>query len=270
MPEPRNPRIEDLERAAARHWQAPDTQALGGWLLRAAAGFTGRANSALPLGDPGLPLAEAVTAVEEWYRRRGLPPMIVLPQVLDTSAGPDPLEDHLTERAWLPRPGPAFVMTADVADIPASETDMELAAEPDAAFLALYRYRGQDLPPIARTLMLSAPWQAFGSIRRDGRAVAIGRVSVAGDWGALTAVEVDAARRRQGLGLAVTSGLAAAAASRGARRILLQTETGNTPARALYLRCGFRDSHRYYYRIAPPAGKQPAGKQQRRHASTVL
>ena len=94
-----DPRIEDLERAAARHWQAPDTHPLGGWLLRAAAGFTGRANSALPLGDPGLPLAEAVTAVGEWYRRRGLPPTIVLAQVLDTGAGPDPLEDHLTERA---------------------------------------------------------------------------------------------------------------------------------------------------------------------------
>jgi N-acetylglutamate synthase len=218
--------------------------------------------SALPLGDPGLPLAEAVTVVEEWYRRRGLSPMIVLAQVLDTGAGPDRLEDHLTERAWLPRPGPAFVMTADVADIPASDQNVDLAPEPDAAFLGLYRYRGQDLPPIARTLMMSAPWQAFGSIRRDGRAVAVGRVSVAGEWGALTAVEVDAACRRQGLGTAITSGLAA---GRGARRILLQTETGNAPARALYIRCGFRDSHRYYYRIAPPADSE-----QSRHASTVL
>jgi ribosomal protein S18 acetylase RimI-like enzyme len=260
-----DPRIEDLERAAARHWQAPDTQELGGWLLRAAAGFTGRANSALPLGDPGLPLAEAVTAVEEWYRRRRLPPMIVLPQVLDHGTGPDPLEDHLTERAWLPRPGPAFVMTADVADISASDQNVELAPEPDAAFLGLYRYRGQDLPPIARTLMMSAPWQAFGSIRREGRVVAVGRVSVAGDWGALTAVEVDATCRRRGLGLAITSGLAVAAARCGARRILLQTETGNAPARALYIRCGFRDSHRYYYRIAPPADSE-----QSRHASTVL
>jgi N-acetylglutamate synthase len=106
-------------------------------------------------------------------------------------------------------------------------------------------------PPIARTLLMSAPWQAFGRIRRDGRAVAVGRVSVVGDWGALTAVEVDAACRRQGLGAAITSGLAAAAARRGARRILLQTETTNAAARALYLRCGFRDSHRYQYMIAP-------------------
>jgi N-acetylglutamate synthase len=248
MPEPR---IEALERAAARHWQAPQTERLGEWLLRAAAGFTGRANSALPLGDPGVPLPEAVTAIEDWYRRRSLPPMIVLPRA--AGAGPDPLEDHLTERSWLPRPGPAFVMTAAMADIPASPAGVRLDPEPDQAWLSLYRYRGQDLPPIARTLLMSAPWQAFATIRRDGRAAACGRISVAAGWGAITAVEVDPGYRRQGLGAAITAALAAAAADRGARRVLLQVETGNAPARALYARCGFRDSHRYHYMLAPPA-----------------
>jgi N-acetylglutamate synthase len=245
-----DPRIAALERAAARHWQAPDTEPLGEWLLRAADGFTGRANSALPLGDPGRPLPEAVTAVAQWYRRRGLRPMIVLPQ----GAAPDHLETHLTERGWLRRTGPAYVMTSDIAVLPASPADMEFTPEPDAAFLGLYRYRGQDLPPIARTLMMSAPWQAFGSIRRDGprdRAVAVGRVSVAGDLGVLTAVEVDATYQRQGLGTAITAGLVAAAARRGAARILLQVETTNDPARALYFRCGFQDSHRYHYMMAP-------------------
>ena len=203
------------------------------------------------VGDPGLPLAEAVTTVEEWYRRRDLRPMIVLPQ----GAAPEPLAGLLAERSWVPRPGPAFVMTAEMADIPASTIGVRFAPEPDAAFLGLYRYRGQDLPPIARTLMMSAPWQAFGSVHRNGRAAAVGRVSVAGEpgeqWGVLTAVEVDAACRRQGLGVAITSGLAAAAASQGARRMLLQVETGNAAARALYSRCGFRDSHRYHYMIAP-------------------
>jgi ribosomal protein S18 acetylase RimI-like enzyme len=142
-------------------------------------------------------------------------------------------------------------MTADIADIPQSTVIVRFAAEPDAAFLGLYRYRGQDLPPIARTLMLSAPWQAFGTISRDGRTVACGRVSVAGDLGVMTAVEVDPSSRRQGLGTAITAGLAAAAAGQGARTMLLQVETTNTAARALYLRCGFRDSHRYHYMLSP-------------------
>ncbi len=173
-------------------------------------------------------------------------------------SSPGPLENLLAERGWLPRPGPAFVMTAAIADIPVrTDTDVQLDTEPDASWLALYRYRGQDLPPIARTLLMSAPWQAFATVRRDGRAVACGRISVAGapgeQWGAITAVEVDPAWQRQGLGAALTSALAAAAAGRAARRVLLQVETGNAPARALYFRCGFRDSHRYHYMIAPPA-----------------
>jgi N-acetylglutamate synthase len=248
--------ITDLERAAALHWQAPETEPLGDWLLRAAEGFTGRANSALPLGDPGLPLPEAVAAVEHWYRCRALPPMIVVPGVLHQSTPPGPLEDLLTERGWVPRPGPAFVMTAAIADIAARpDTEVRLDPEPDASWLALYRYRGQDLPPIARTLMMSAPWQAFASVRRDGRAVAVGRVSVAGapgeQWAAITAVEVDPAWQRRGLGAALTSALGAAAAGHGAHRVLLQVETGNAPARALYVRCGFRDSHRYHYMVSP-------------------
>jgi len=242
-----DPAVEALECAAARHWQAPDTEPLGEWLLRAADGFTGRANSALPLGDPGRPLPEAVTAVAKWYRRRGLRPMIVLPQ----GAAPDHLETHLNERGWLPRAAPAYVMVADVADLSLSRTDVDFTPEPDAAFLGLYRYRGQDLPPIARTLMMSAPWQAFGSIRLDGQAVAVGRVSVADDLGVLTAVEVDSGYHRQGLGTAITAGLATAAAARGVTRILLQVETTNDPARALYFRCGFTDSHRYHYMMAP-------------------
>ena len=245
--------IDELERAAARHWQAPETERLGEWLLRAAEGFTGRANSALPLGDPGVPLPEAVAAVADWYRRRDLPPMIVVPHPIAGARG-HRLDNFLAERSWALRSGPANVMTAAIADIPAPDphTDVQLDPEPGPDWLALYRYRGQELPPIAPTLMMSAPWQAFGSIRRKGRAVAVGRVSVAGSWGAITAVEVDAGCQRQGLGAAITSALAAAAARHGARRVLLQVETGNDPARALYVRCGFRDAHRYHYRVAPP------------------
>jgi len=39
--------IGELEAIAAKGWRAPDEERLGGWLLRAAQGFTGRANGAL-------------------------------------------------------------------------------------------------------------------------------------------------------------------------------------------------------------------------------
>jgi len=74
--------IDDLEHAAAPGWRALEEDRLGDWLLRAASGFTGRANSALAVGDPGLPLAAAITQVSRWYRARGLPPMVAIPHPL--------------------------------------------------------------------------------------------------------------------------------------------------------------------------------------------
>ncbi len=252
--------IEELEVAAAGSWQAPEQERLGGWRLRAAAGFTGRANSALPAGDPGRSLPAAVEAVRAWYRARGLPPMISVPFPM---AGPEgsEVDRYLDEQGWPVRNGAAIVMTAPpgliagaaggTAGGTAEQAAMTLAAEPDEDWLARYHYRGTVLPPIARRLLLSAPWQAFGSVCADGQTIAIGRVAAAGGWAGLTAIEVDPGHRRRGLGRAVTGALAAAAADRGLTGLYLQVEAENTVARALYHRLGFTDHHRYHYRVAP-------------------
>ena len=53
--------VRDLEAAAAGGWVALEAEWLGGWLLRASGGFTGRGNSCLPLDDPGMPVGQAGT-----------------------------------------------------------------------------------------------------------------------------------------------------------------------------------------------------------------
>jgi len=152
-----------------------------------------------------------------------------------------------------PRPAAEPTRTAEPAADATPPRDDELAftAEPDEEWLAAYRYRGQRLPADALPVLLSAPVQVFASVRRDGRTVATGRLSLADGWGGLTAIEVVPACRRAGLGTAVTAGLAAQAIARGAERIFLQVEEDNTAARRLYARFGFADRHRYHYRIAP-------------------
>ncbi len=136
--------------------------------------------------------------------------------------------------------------TADAA----AAVRIDLNAEPDEPWLARYRYRGRPLPPIARQLLLSAPWQRFASAREAGRTIAIGRVAVAAGWAGLTAVEVDPAHRRRGLGRAITSALTAAAVQHGAEGLYLQVEDDNAAARALYRQAGFADHHGYHYRVA--------------------
>jgi N-acetylglutamate synthase len=243
-------KIIDIERAAAMHWRGTEEEWLGGWLLRAAEGFTGRANSALPLDDPGLPLDDALTAVTEWYRIRGLPPMVSVPMPLDQASE---LDEQLARRSWQVRPGPAIVMTADLADVPAPpDVELRVTDGPDAEWLRVHRYRGQsDLPPVRMKVLMSAKSQAFASVRDDGKAIAVGRLSVSDGWAGITSVEVDPACRRRGLGTAITLGICAEAAARGANRVFLQVEIENSPAKSLYERCGFTYSHRYHYRFAP-------------------
>jgi N-acetylglutamate synthase len=265
------PGITALERVAAEHWRAADTVPLGSWLLRADGGFTGRANSALPLGDPGLPLPRAVDEVAAWYRARGLPPMIAIPGPLATPAAAgaarpgqaaDPLDTLLAGRGWRVRSAPAVVMTArsgqvagpgegTAAAVAGAAWAVRFAAEPDQAWLARYRYQGMAAPAGAVRLLLSAPWQAFASVVVGGETAAVGRVSVAAGWAGITAVDVGPRYRRRGLGTELTRALAAEGARQGADRVFLQVEENNPAARALYARCGFAAVHRYHYRVAP-------------------
>jgi N-acetylglutamate synthase len=246
-----------LERVAAKHWRGTEETRLGEWLLRAAEGFTGRANSALPLGAPGLPLDAAIDAVVGWYRDRGLPPMIVLPLPLEGDSPAHELDTLLSERSWVTRSGPAFFLVADLPlalvprDLP-RDTAFLADAEPDDAWLARYHYRGtEQQPPVMRDVLTSAPAQAFTSIRSGTEVLAIARLSIADGWAGLTAVEVRPDHRRAGLGAAITAAACAEAATRGVRSVFLQVEVDNTAARSLYERCGFRYSHRYHYRVAP-------------------
>jgi GNAT superfamily N-acetyltransferase len=252
----------ELERMAAAHWRGTEEEWLGEWLLRAADGFTGRANSALPLGDPGLPLEAALDYVTGWYRARGLPAVMAVPlPLLPADDAPAVgLDAALTVRGWATRPGPAFVMVADLplavagGGLPAGAV-VAADAEPDEGWIAAYHYRGTDRqPPVLRRVLTSAQQQAFISIRAESGVLAIARLSIADGWAGITAVEVDPAHRRAGLGLAITAAACAEAVARGVRRVFLQVAVDNAGARALYERCGFGYSHRYHYRVAPASG----------------
>jgi N-acetylglutamate synthase len=255
--------IAALDQVAALTWRGTETESLGDWLLRAGAGFTGRANSALTTGDPGMPLPEAVAGIRRWYTARGLTPMA---SVSYPAGQPErnPLDRFLADQGWTLRDeATVSVMTqTSTAATPATAAQpvvlpVRVDDQPGDDWLALYHFRGQpDLPPIARTILTSAPWQVFASAQDGDRTVAIGRVAGAGSngdhWAGLTAIEVDPDYRRRGLAAAVTTALIAQATQRGARRVFLQVEDGNQAALALYRRLGFTTHHSYHYRVAPP------------------
>ena len=103
----------ELERIAARGWQAAEEQWVGGWLLRANGGFTGRANSVLPLGDPGMALDAALESVHAFYAGFDLRARFTVPR-----PARDDLRTQLLARGWTPSWG-ATAMVADLAELPA-------------------------------------------------------------------------------------------------------------------------------------------------------
>ena len=242
-----------LEEVAALGWPATETRWLGRWLLRAAEGWTGRGNSVLPLGDPGLPLDEALAEVTAWYGARGLPGRFTIP-----TPARELLDGALAQRGWTSY-NPTAVLTGDVEmllrRLPALPTSgvVTIAAEPDEDWLSLYHYRGgTSLPPVARRVLAGAREPAFAVLRdAAGRPLAIARGSVDEGWVGVTAVEVDADHRRQGLGTAVMRVVLDWAAERGAVSTYLQVAEDNTGALALYDTLGYTRHHGYHYVRAP-------------------
>jgi GNAT superfamily N-acetyltransferase len=240
--------VAGLERLAARGWRGTEEGALGDWLLRAGGGFTGRANSALVVGDPGVPLPEAVDAVTRWYADRDLPPCAMLPGRQARAA-----DATFAAAGWEQDEG-ALVLTAPLTPAAPDGVPVDLSPEPDEAWLAGYRHRGRPLPPSARAVLANAEDVVFASVRRDpppAPLAAVARGVVTDGWLGVAAVTVEEQYRRQGLATTVMAALQRWGAERGARWVYLQVTASNAPARALYRRAGFIEHHRYHYRYAP-------------------
>ena len=239
-----------LEAVAARGWPAPETALLGAWLLRAGEGWTRRANSALLLGDPGMPVPAALDRVRSWYAQRGLPAVLAAPLPAQAPA------DRAAARLGWVLDVETEVLTAPIAPAPAAAAaggaGVVLSGTLTPQWEAAYRARG--VPPVGRRILTAPATVTFASLEVDGTTVAIGRGVVVDDWLGVAAVEVLPGYRRRGLARRVTAGLLGWGAARGARRCYLQVESANTPALALYATLGFTRHHRYRNRVAPGDG----------------
>ncbi|MBT2376357.1 N-acetyltransferase [Streptomyces sp. ISL-111] len=237
----------ELAAVTARAWQPVESEPLGDWRLRAAGGFTRRANSALPLGDPGLPLGEALGRVERWYEGRGLPPYI------QTATGAEGTQEALC--AELERHGWRREVTAEVriaalapvGDLDADVSAVRLSREPDETWLSRYQRFSAPGPHVLRVLG-GGPSVWFATAAGGSEAsAAVGRCVVDGRWAGFMAVEVAPEHRRRGLATSVMAALARQALEEGASAAWLQVEEDNEGARALYDGMGFAAHHRYHH-----------------------
>ncbi|MFE2564272.1 GNAT family N-acetyltransferase [Streptomyces mirabilis] len=243
---------EELARVAARAWQPVESERLGDWELRAASGFTRRANSVLPLGDPGVPLDEALTYVRDWYAARDLPAYV------QTATGAEGTQEvlcaQLEARGWAREVSAGLWIgaLAPLADREVAKAPgVVLARTADEAWLGRYQRKG--LSEVALHVLGSGPSVWFATVPgTEGEPpAAIGRCVVDGRWAGFAAVEVDPAQRRRGLATAVMAALARRALDEGASAAWLQVEADNAGARALYAGMGFAAHHTYHHYRAP-------------------
>ncbi|WP_067681687.1 N-acetylglutamate synthase, CG3035 family [Nocardia miyunensis] len=243
--------IRALESAAADGWPGTERAWIDGWLVRAGNGYTRRANSALPLGTAGGPVQltpGALTRIAEWYAERDLPMQLALPDRL----APELPGFH----TW----GEVVVLGIDIDNfvLPQGPSMVRIDSEPNAAWLDLHRFKGEDTTPVAPVEadrdVLTAVHQGEVGFAALGipSTLAIGRgaVTVAPDgrhWVGLSSVAVAAPHRRHGLGTLVCAELIRWGHRRGATHAYLQVEVENTGALALYREMGFVEHHRYRY-----------------------
>jgi GNAT superfamily N-acetyltransferase len=250
---------EVAERRALASWPARETEHLGEWVLRASDGYSGRANSVLVAGDPGMPFEAAISRVRSFYEERSLPAWAQV--VVDS-------DEHarFESAGWVPaRPGEADTLfqIAPVSaalrvvrrSLPTVVPPVHVADRVDDSWLADDHHALERRA--AATTVLDGPAEVgFAAVTEPGSTEVIakgrvargaGRVPGDEDWAGITNVWVSPDRRREGLGSVVVGALLEWAAEFGATSAYLQVRGDNPGAVAAYKHLGFVTHHAYRY-----------------------
>lgn len=228
-----------LESVCADAWTPMAERRLGEWRLRAAGGYTGRANSALAVGDPGMRVPAALAEITRFSHLHRIPPKA---QVVVGSA----VEDVFSSAGWRvdmdhPKGAESAVLVADLA--PGGGTAVH--RKPPVGWMECAV--GDQPNRTHRHVLTSGPELGFAAAESGGDLVGVARGCVVRGWLHVSVLAVADEHRRRGLGRSLMAGLNTWAAGLGARGQVLQVAVDNARALALYSSMGFRESHRYRY-----------------------
>jgi ribosomal protein S18 acetylase RimI-like enzyme len=240
-----------IEELALNAWPALQTVLYDGWILRFANGYTRRANSINPLFFSTLDVEEKIANCERLCARRGLGVVFKM-----TPANcPQDLDDILA-RCGYRQDALTSVQTLALDKLDTHVAgSFALAETPSTAWLDAFcrlsgtnAQRAATLRQILDNLVLQA---GFASLCLDGRVIACGLSVVQDGFAGLFDIVTDAGFRNRGFGQQLVLGLLAWAREQGAHTAYLQVMLNNPPALRLYVKLGFEEAYRYWYRIHP-------------------
>lgn len=256
-----------LEQICADGWPAPVDRPLGGWRMRAAAGFTGRANSTLAAADPGMPVADALGRAQTFAAQHQLPARLQVPEK-------SPWHTAALEHGWRPDDAhPAgwrvevLVGGVDAAPTPGVRRVEEImvegrehwrvaASEPLGGAFGAAQQHVLTAPGVMHVAFALAPADPNGTVGAEvtaGPEVTVGsvRLAVLDQHLYVSRLRVASGARRQGWATTLMAAAARWGAGHGARWTVLQVASHNTAALELYRALGFTTHHRYLY-LRPP------------------
>ncbi|MFD4670879.1 GNAT family N-acetyltransferase [Lentzea sp. NPDC058450] len=235
--------VDHLETLCARAWPALAEVPLGNWLMRAADGFTGRANSTLTCGDPDMPVPDALKAVQRFAQTHGIKPTA---HVVNGSSAEAAIEaagwrvdlDHPGGAESLVMTGPLEKFAQGVAESRDLPGWWELTA-------------GSETTTAQRHVLGSGGNVCFASLTDPdtGTVVAAVRGAVVEDLLHVARLAVRPSHRRQGLARRLMGELAGWGLDQGATTCVLQVAEHNEAAIRLYEDLGCTEHHRYRYWI---------------------
>ncbi len=233
------------EALMAEGWPAAETRRIGEWICQLDAGVTRRANSVLPLGGTDADPETAIVQVEALYSTKGLPPVFKI----SPAACPKDLDARLAARGYREE-GHALVLGRLIAG---AETAPQVPVRLEDRLTPLWAEicHGTEPDRAVRDAIVGRIRRPhrFALAEADGEAAAAGLGVVLDDWLLITALVTRPALRRRGAARAVIAALAGFAAGSGARRLILQVERDNLPARSLYAGLGWAQLYSYAYRV---------------------
>ena len=236
---PLSQRIIELEKLSDLTWPAQETVEFGKWRLRISDGFSMRANSVLPIGEPPIDLASAVDEVTSIYHEKKLKPTFSIPLPIF-----DELDRYLEQRGWNVKIDANFLIR-DIGAIEVSshpQFSIEILDYPSKLWLEV----NSDQP--LEKIMRRYPAK-YGAIKNGEQVIAVGRIATLGSWSIVTRLFVNPSFRGKGVAKNLMNNLLSAAVSDGATKVALQVDNENGAALALYQSMGFTTHHKFVYRI---------------------